>query len=767
MEPVRGGSMRVNLKSPLFITLAVVGLCALLQITQAFDHAYWNAWYKIRKSDHPGVATIVSLDEGQALSAASVGSSTALEARLVDRLAKAGAKRIYMDFPVNAGVDPKGDQALREAIARAGKRITIVARGSVDPVGNTSVLNPSGFALPEGAQVGVSAWNVNFLGFAESTPAAQNFNGRLVRSIAADESEDLSKINSIYPDFAQSPKSLPVINARDILAGQALPADLASKPVFVTYTFRDSDTALGYYGNRRVPAAVVDVAGWFGARGGVAYNLGLVPMLALFVVLVRLGSSQKRRRRKVAVYAFLVVACFLLPGYLRETNIITNPGPALLAIAFYGPFRASLKWRRKVELTSVASGLPNIQALAGGGVPRSQDVIAVSISQYEQMLASLPRELHGECARQIARRLSLGSGDREIYDNDNGHFVWLEDSRPLDSLLAHLEGLRALFSSALTIEGHVLDTTIHFGLDRNIDSKPISRIQSALAAANEAQGKGKLYEEFGQQRLAQSPWELSLHARIDEGLRNGDIWLALQPQYDYRERRISGAEALIRWNDPERGAIPPDAFILQAERAGRIEAITYWVLERSIELVKRFNSSEQPFQISVNLSARIVDHPALIHRVADIVRDSRLTDCSLITFEVTETFSMANREQARHNLAALRAMGFRLSIDDFGTGQASLAYLAEIPSDEIKLDRRFIQAVTKNPRDRLIVESVIALAHSLGQTVVAEGIEDLVTLEALRRLGCDLAQGYHIGRPMKPAELVELMGIQSSDREAR
>jgi diguanylate cyclase len=411
-----------------------------------------------------------------------------------------------------------------------------------------------------------------------------------------------------------------------------------------------------------------------------------------------------------------------------------------------------------VQLTSAASGLPNIGALAAHGIARSQDVVAVSVSQYEQMLASLPRELHGECARQIARRLSLGSGDHEIFDNDNGSFVWLENSQPLDGLIEHLEGLKALFSSPLTIHGHVLDTNVHFGLDRNIESNSISRIQSALASASEAQAKGKLYEEFGQQRLAQSPWELSLHARIDEGLRNGDIWLALQPQYDFRTCRISGAEALIRWNDPERGAIPPDAFILQAERAGRIEKITYWVLEKSIIMSRELNRAVSPFQISVNLSAQLVDHPMLVRRVADIVRETG-ADCSLITFEVTETFNMANREEAKRNLSALRAMGFRLSIDDFGTGQASLAYLAEIPSDEIKLDRRFVQAITSDARERTIVDSVIKLAHSLGQEVVAEGIEDVATLEALRHLGCDLAQGYYVGRPMPFSQLTDMLGL--------
>lgn len=485
-------------------------------------------------------------------------------------------------------------------------------------------------------------------------------------------------------------------------------------------------------------------------------EFGELPILVFALGLAFAGTRIRRRRVKLALYGSIAMGVILIPGVVRDMGVIMEPSAAIAALMAYVPMRASQKWRNQVKQTSGSSGLPNIEAMVADGIAKSQDVVAASISQYEQMLASLPKELHGECARQIARRIALGAGDRQVFDTDNGHFLWLEHSQTLDSIVEHLEGLRALFSSPLVIGGHVLDTTIHFGLDRNSDSRPITRVQSALAAANEAQGKGKLYEEFGHQRLAQSPWELSLHARIDEGLRNGDIWLALQPQLDLRDGRISGAEALIRWNDPERGVIPPDAFILQAERAGRIETITYWVLERSIGMVNALNRLSSPFQISVNLSARMVDHPALISRVADIVRANPV-DCALITFEVTETFSLANREQAKLNLSALRTMGFRLSIDDFGTGQASLAYLAEIPSDEIKLDRRFVQAITTDPRERCIVDSVIKLAHALGQEVVAEGIEDQATLQELRRLGCDMAQGYFIGRPIKYSDFSDLL----------
>lgn len=750
--------MRATIKSPFVIALAAVLLCVLTDSAQVFSHAYWNMWYKNVERHSVESATIVSLDDGIAAVPNSVASSTAKQARLVELLLRAGARRVYLDSPTNAGVDTEGDAELKATLKANSASIALVRRAHVIMDAGApahSALTSDPFPVAPSVPVLVSAWNVDFMGYvlnADSTFATAQGTLHSVNSYPG-----FKKKTRIYPDFRLSPSSVPVMSGRALMLDQSGQPDLRGRDVFATSTNLGLPSALGFFAHsRNVPAAIADIASMDIRAAKDPIEAGELPLLVLVLGLAFLGKRIRSRRIKLALYGSIGVAIILIPGVVRDLGVIMEPSATIAALIAYVPMRASQKWRNQVKQTSGSSGLPNIEAMVAEGIVKSQDVVAASISQYEQMLASLPKELHGECARQIARRIALGAGDRQVFDTDNGHFLWLENSQTLDSIVEHLEGLRALFSSPLVIGGHVLDTTIHFGLDRNSDSKPITRVQSALAAANEAQGKSKLYEEFGHQRLAQSPWELSLHARIDEGLRNGDIWLALQPQLDLRDGRISGAEALIRWNDPERGIIPPDAFILQAERAGRIETITYWVLERSIGMVNALNRLSSPFQISVNLSARMVDHPALISRVADIVRANPV-DCAMITFEVTETFSLANREQAKLNLSALRTMGFRLSIDDFGTGQASLAYLAEIPSDEIKLDRRFVQAITTDFRERCIVDSVIKLAHALGQEVVAEGIEDEATLKELHHLGCDMAQGYFIGRPIKYADFSDLL----------
>ena len=229
-------------------------------------------------------------------------------------------------------------------------------------------------------------------------------------------------------------------------------------------------------------------------------------------------------------------------------------------------------------------------------------------------------------------------------------------------------------------------------------------------------------------------------------MKNGDIWLAYQPQWDYRGARVSGAEALIRWNDPVRGPIRPDAFIVQAEKAGRIDALTYWVFEEAITAAQAMAGILPSFQMSINLSAQLVDKPSLLSSISEIVR-RRGIDCREFTIEVTETAAVYNRPAAVQNLQQLRAMGFRLAIDDFGTGESSLLYLAELPSDELKIDQHFVSRILDGEREREIVKSTISLAHALKQSVVAEGIEDRATFDLLSRMGCDTGQGYFIGRP--------------------
>ena len=735
--------MRKHLRSPLIIALLAALAGWALQAADPLGHTYWNVVYKLWHDPAPSSIVVVTGVDANELGVAG-------EARLLDIVRQAKPSRMFLDFKLQGDSAGAGDDALRAAIARLSRDTAFVVRSN-----KNDRFDAASFNMPDPGLIGhrpvvLSAWSVNFLFFAESSPNAIVLGGvryPVLATVLAGGRGGLG--GTFYPDFAVDPQAIPTIPARRLLDGHAPLGLLTGKQVIVAGSAQGTGAA--YFGHQVPSPYALDVAGAASLERPFPISLTALPLLGLAgLMLWWAGRSQRPLRNRI--YFATVAAVLVLPIGLRMLGIVCYPDSALFALIVFSGMRLWQERTRKIQQTS-ASGLPNMLALSNNALPVGCDVVVAAVARYEEIMATLPIELHGECAIQIARRIGAGSGATDIYHSDGGHFAWTEEARPLDMQLSHLEGLRALFGAPLQIGPNTFDINIHFGLDRNEGVESATRVNSALASANEALTNGRAIELFEAHRLAEAPWELSLHARIDEGLRNGDIWLAYQAQWDLATNRICGAEALIRWNHPTRGPIAPNAFILQAERAGRIDALTYWVLDQAAAAARTINAKGPRFQMSVNLSGQMVDKPDLVRTFGEIVA-RRAVDPGLITVEVTETSSLGNRTAAVHNLTQLRQLGFRLSIDDFGTGEASLAYLADLPSDELKLDRRFVARIVDSDRERAIVASTIGLAHALGQTVVAEGIEDAATLALLRSMGCDHAQGFFLGRP-KPFAVFE------------
>lgn len=747
--------MLKKLRSPLYLALLIPALLAATDLLSSFDHVFWNTRSKFGAHSADGTTVVINLSDGlKSADKSSVG--TAEIGAVLLKIGHQMPRRVFVDSPIHLGKDPAGDALLSEALAKLQPDVSLVVR-SREFWGAEHKFKVSDFEIPSrdmirDVPVILSGWHVNFMNYGVSSPYLITLDGRSYPTFAAALGERNSGLQKTFsPDFQLDTNSVPKIDAGKFLKGDFMPGLLTGRNVIVTAT--DGTPSIGIYGRGRMHPLNLDLAGAEALKSPVALAFSGYPMLFLVWLLIFLGSKCRTRRRKVLSYSSALFAIGGVPVVFQLAGVSLDIGAGLLCVMIYGSARVWQKRMRRVQHTS-ASGLPNLLALSAQPFQVGCDVVVAVIARYEEILATLPKDLHGECARQIARRLAVGSGIDRVYNGEGGHFAWTEEARPLEMQLNHLEGLRALFSAPLQIGSYTFDTNIHFGLDRNEGIDSPTRVNSAVASANDALASGRSVELFEAERLAEAPWELSLHARIDEGLRNGEIWLAFQSQWDMREGRACGAEALIRWSHPTRGPIAPDAFILQAERAGRIDAITFWVLDQAITAALALAEIAPHFQMSINLSAQMVDKPSLVSNLVEIIR-RRNIDPHLLTIEVTETSSVRNRPAAVQNLSQLRAMGFRLSIDDFGTGEASLAYLADLPSDELKLDRRFVSRLLTHQREREIIRSTIDLAHALGQTVVAEGIEDEATYRALARLGCDIGQGYYLGRPQPFAELYQ------------
>jgi EAL domain-containing protein (putative c-di-GMP-specific phosphodiesterase class I) len=247
-----------------------------------------------------------------------------------------------------------------------------------------------------------------------------------------------------------------------------------------------------------------------------------------------------------------------------------------------------------------------------------------------------------------------------------------------------------------------------------------------------------------------TPERLALVGDLRAAIAAGALELHYQPQVAVGSARVRGVEALVRWPHPEKGLIPPDRFITLAEQTGLIAPLTTWVLGEAVRQCRAWQDAGLLISVSVNLSMWDLFDLALPDRVDQLLRRHEVP-ASRLRLELTEGTLMADPERTVAVLDRLHALGVGLAVDDFGSGYSSLAYLKRLPVDELKIDKGFVRHLATDTADAAIVASTVGLGHALGLRVVAEGIEDEAAWDQLAAMGCDVAQGYYLARPL-PAE---------------
>lgn len=247
---------------------------------------------------------------------------------------------------------------------------------------------------------------------------------------------------------------------------------------------------------------------------------------------------------------------------------------------------------------------------------------------------------------------------------------------------------------------------------------------------------------------------LSLLAELKLAIEFNALELYFQPQINLRDDSLAGVEVLLRWNHEKHGFIPPDEFIPLAERTGVIQALTYWVCQKAFSTMVELQQQGIDIPMSINISTRNLMDRSFKNNVLALAQNCGVK-LENIMLELTETSMMTNPDEALATLNDISATGMKISIDDFGTGYSSLSYLKKLPVQELKIDRAFVMDMANNPDDQVIVETTVKMAHSLGLSVVAEGVEDLASVALLKTIGCNYAQGYHFARPMNARKLTE------------
>ncbi len=385
---------------------------------------------------------------------------------------------------------------------------------------------------------------------------------------------------------------------------------------------------------------------------------------------------------------------------------------------------------------------------------RSAAIIVMHLQRFREIQSSLGHEIGDEVLRQTAQRLRSMLDDNIVLarlEGDQFLIIAPETDRNQGKLLA--EKLSELLDTGLSVQSInvTLDACIGFCIAPEHGRQPDELLKRAAVAKNDAQHSPNRIRVYQNGREARHVRQLAILGDMRRATEENELKLYLQPKISLENTQVCGAEALLRWDHPELGRIPPNEFIPLAESAGSISIITEWVVERTIQQCSHLRNHDINLPIAINLSGQDLMNNKLPGMISAALKRHDI-DAGQLILEVTEEAVVHDIERAALVLGELKTMGCMTSLDDFGTGYSSLSHLQQLPVDELKIDRTFVTQLPDDPQNAAIVKSVIELAHNLGLEVVAEGVETTAALRWLREQGCERAQGFYLSKPM-PAEL--------------
>lgn len=410
------------------------------------------------------------------------------------------------------------------------------------------------------------------------------------------------------------------------------------------------------------------------------------------------------------------------------------------------------------------TGLPNRYLLndrirtAIGRATRNQNtftMVMMDIARFKQINDTLGHHIGDQVLKETAKRLTQRQRMSDTLARMGGDdFLLLLEDTCLDTGLALIrDNIQPLLQYPMVIDGTDISLRFHFGFaefpgNGDCSETLVRRAEIALYEAKAQPGKLSVYKN-GRDETHQR--ELAIASDLDAAMLNGQIMLHYQPKVNLATGDSSHAEALVRWQHPQFGWLPPDEFIPILEQTGNIEKLTAWVMNETARQCSVWLKHKMKIHVSINLSALDLQNPQLPARIGRCLTAHNISAEHLV-LEITESAIMQDPQSARILLGLLRSAGFRIAIDDFGTGYSSLAQLKCLPLDELKIDKSFVQELTGCSQDAVIVKSTIDLAHSMNLQVIAEGIESLEALHLLQSFGCDQGQGYFFHKAMSASD---------------
>ena len=742
-----------------FIALLLASVIAFSTLLRPLDVTIWSLQAKLFDKSASGEITFLYTDYTMQGGQAVIDNGELANA--LEKLAQTDVEQIYLDLPLHKSGSDADDKRLR-SVLRAGKDRFTISETFVPEASDQFFQITSDDYFSDGLRSVVNNLHFDFLGFVwvVEEERLRNKSGQITLARSLADEETLGEF--IFLDYNISPNSIAKANLGEFVnLGEKFPTDLTSK-VVVGISGSDIPGIKIPNGERLlVSSPIIHIIAAETVLAGGGTSLGSYTLLLIFGGTLLLSlifiHHAKSRRLIYGVWILMYLAGLTAISYLGIGAILSAP----ICLGFiYAALRLTVRYKQRHLLVEPRSGLPNFVALQRdlSEVEHIDEkaLVVAKIARLEAVFAMLSTRDQSEYLRQVAARLTLGSNNTQVYFDGAKHLAFCVSAAAYPQLRSHLEGLRAVSSQSIEVSGQPIDVSLTLGADNSENSSIARKISSAIAAAERAREAYDPVFISGNLHRQNEAWDYSLQARLEQALSNDDISIKLQPQIRFSDNAIIGAEALVRWSDGERGEIPAAEFIAQSESVGRLDDLTQRVMAKSFQAAVLCERNGLRPTISINISSiQLVDR-----RITDMLRnefEQYKVDPANIKIEITETARIDDPVMARIVCDEIRTMGVTLSIDDFGVGSANLEVLSQLPFDELKIDRVFVQKINSSAKAHAIVANMIQLSKDMNLISVAEGVEDKSTFDVLCKLGCDRGQGYFIAKPMPISDFLKLI----------
>ena len=712
-------------------------------------------------------------------------------ATVIDNLIAAGAKQVALDVDFSARSTYREDEAFHRAISNADGKVilpTFVQLVSInggtlkETQPNEAISLDAVFAsanlLPERSGV----VRKGIYGYEIDGAYRQSLAGALAGTAYGED-------GTFLIDFGIRPSTIPTISFNDIYSGNFDPSLVRNRLILIGATAVELGDEFavptggllsGVFIHGLAYESLYQGRGLFSPSRAVRLTLALICLLALNVYATRW------RFWKVALPHFgILVTSLSLPFVLQSfTPISLDVAPIFGAQILQLICAVVTELRRRAKAIIVErerrilhlamhdpeTELPNRRALIrevqkqlASNSNSSLHVIAIQIERFSLLRGAIGYQAANELIKALSSQFAVATANRMIARLSTGVLGLVFVPKEGETVDGLIDGLQGVVDRPLRIGADMIDVAVTSGIatsgaDCNNAELLIERALIAIDQARSLYRQSAFFDEAAYGNPADN---LSLMSDMLRALQNGEMHLYYQPKLEIRSNRVVGVEALVRWFHPERGLIRPDVFIGMAEETGHIRQLTDWVLRRAVTDQAAARALGHDLTFSINVSGRLIDDTDFATRSEAFLEANPANIC----FEVTETGIIDNPENALRVIEEFRSLGVKFSIDDYGTGLSSLSYLKRIPAEELKIDKSFVETVTESRRDVFLIRSTIELAHNLGMTVVAEGIEDQETFATLGLMGCDIIQGYFVSKPIPFSELIDFLNRQADATE--